>query len=186
MTNNKQIKYDGLPNGHAMKVETIPQSTEDTVWPHSFETPSWCPEPLHRLLRCGRTRERHWDNENTHEMRVNSKRIRYAMNGERSGSEYYGLKGVFCRTVNRAPSLCGFRGPPRPARTLSHRQLRFRKSRDNRRQRKTSVKLTSTSLGMIISDKGMVRTSSDCSHFGPFSCTSPEIQLQFRERYKLS
>lgn len=99
-------------------------------------------------------------------MRVNSKRIRYAMNGERSGSEYYGLKGVFCRSVNRAPSLCGFRGPPRPARTLSHRQLRFRKSiRDNRRQRKTSVRLTNTSLGMIISDKGMVRTSSGCSHF---------------------
>lgn len=105
-------------------------------------------------------------------MRVNSKRIRYAMNGERSGSEYYGLKGVFCRSVNRAPSLCGFRGPPRPARTLSHRQLRFRKSiRDNRRQRKTSVRLTNTSLGMIISDKGMVRTSSGCSHLRPFSCT---------------
>lgn len=111
-----------------------------------FETPSWCARALHRLLRCGRTREGHWDNENTHEMRVNSKRIRYAMNGERSGSEYYGLKGVFCRTVNRAPSLCGFRGPPRPTRTLSHRQLRFRKSRDNRRQRKTSVRLTNTSV----------------------------------------
>lgn len=111
-------------------------------------------------------------------MRVNSKRIRYAMNGERSGSEYYGLKGVFCRTVNRAPSLCGFRGPPRPTRTLSHRQLRFRKTRAETtgdRGKHQSGSPIRPSLGMIISDKGMVQTSSSCSHVRPFSCTTVAV-----------